>query len=132
VTAARKPDGVHSLDQRTAGRTCTVGADYTTEDLRENLSAVTVVEALGPAYYGTAHIPGAVNIPPHRVAELAPALLPDKACTIVVYGAEGHSSDTEAVVRRLTALGYRRVSRYAGGKVGWAEAGLPLVGDPGS
>ena len=106
-----------------------MGDEYTTEQLRDRLAAVTVVEALGPSYYGNAHLPGAVNIPPHRVADLAPRLLPDKDAVIVVYGADRRSPQSAVVVRRLSALGYRDVARYPDGKQGWAEAGLPLVGD---
>ncbi len=53
-----------------------MGADYSTEDLRERLPLVTVVDALGPSYFCNGHIPGAVNIPPHRVADLAAPLRP--------------------------------------------------------
>ncbi|MGY1809306.1 rhodanese-like domain-containing protein [Blastococcus sp. SYSU D00669] len=106
-----------------------MGADYSTEQLRGRLPAVTVVEALGPSFFATGHIPGAVNIPPHRVAELAPRLLPDKAAPIVVYGAHRYARGADVVVRRLSALGYLDVSRYVDGKAGWAEAGLRLVGD---
>ncbi len=62
-------------------------ADCSTEELRERLSTVTLVEALGPAFFATGHLPGAVNIPPLRVAALAPRLLPGKDAPIVVYGA---------------------------------------------
>ncbi|SFU06940.1 Rhodanese-like domain-containing protein [Geodermatophilus amargosae] len=106
-----------------------MGADYSTEDLRGRLSSVTVVEALGPPYFGTGHIPGAVNIPPHRVVELAPTLLPAKDAPIVVYAAHRFSHGADVVVRQLALLGYRDVSRYVEGKAGWAEAGLPLIED---
>jgi rhodanese-related sulfurtransferase len=106
-----------------------VGAEYTTERLRRRLAAVTVVEALGSSFFGNGHIPGAVNIPTHRVPELATRLLPDRDAAIVVYGADRHSSGTAAVVRQLRALGYRDVSVYVDGKEGWAAAGLPLVGE---
>ena len=46
---------------------------------------VTVVETLARHVYEHAHIPGAVNLPPDRVAELAPEVLPDKDAPIVVY-----------------------------------------------
>ncbi len=108
-----------------------MAADYGTEELRGRLSTVTVVEALGPSFFATGHIPGAVNIPPLRVAELAPSLLPDKDAPIVVYGAHRHSQGADVVARRLAVLGYRDVSRYVDGKAGWAEAGLPLVGEAG-
>ncbi len=104
-------------------------ADYSTEELRRRLSAITLVEALGHSFFSTGHIPGAVNIPPHRVPELAPVLLPEKTAPIVVYGAHRYADDADVVVRRLAVLGYRDVSRYPEGKAGWAEAGLPLVAD---
>ena len=106
-----------------------MGADYSTEDLRERLPVVTVVEALGPSYFCNGHIPGAVNIPPHRVTELAATLLPDKGTPIVVYGAHRCSPGADAVIRQLTRLGYRDVSRYADGKEAWVQAGLPLAAD---
>jgi len=46
---------------------------------------VVVVETLAPESFGRGHLPGAVNVPPDRLSELAPALLPDKQATIVVY-----------------------------------------------
>lgn len=106
-----------------------MGAEYSTERLRRRLRAVTVVEVLGPSYYGNGHIPGAVNIPAHRVTELALRLLPEQDAAIVVYGADPQSTGAAAVVRQLRALGYRDVSVYADGKEGWAAAGLPLVGE---
>jgi rhodanese-related sulfurtransferase len=45
----------------------------------------TLVETLEPAAYESAHLPGALNVPPGRVRELAPRLLPDKDAEIVVY-----------------------------------------------
>ena len=45
----------------------------------------TLVEALGEEYFRRSHLPGAVNIPADRVAELAPALLPDKNRDVITY-----------------------------------------------
>ena len=44
-----------------------------------------LVETLPPTAYQHAHLPGAINLPPDRVTELAPQLLPDKGAEIVVY-----------------------------------------------
>ena len=44
-----------------------------------------LVETLPAAAYHHAHLPGAVNLPPDKVKELSPILLPDKAADIVVY-----------------------------------------------
>jgi rhodanese-related sulfurtransferase len=45
----------------------------------------TLVEALPPPAYRSGHIPGAINLPPVQVRDLAPKRLPDKAADIVVY-----------------------------------------------
>lgn len=45
----------------------------------------TLVETLPEATYHHAHLPGALNLPPDRVRELAPRLLPDKGAEIIVY-----------------------------------------------
>jgi rhodanese-related sulfurtransferase len=47
--------------------------------------AFTLVETLQEVAYKHEHLPGAVNLPPDRVRELAPSLLPDKSAEIVVY-----------------------------------------------
>ena len=47
--------------------------------------AFTLVETLAPVAYEHAHLPGAINLPPDRVRELAPRLLPDKSAEIIVY-----------------------------------------------
>lgn len=44
-----------------------------------------LVETLAPSYYNHSHLPGAINLPPDQVRELASKLLPDKAAEIVVY-----------------------------------------------
>ncbi len=46
---------------------------------------VVLVETLDPQYYEVAHLPGALNLPPDRIGELAPEILPDKDADIVVY-----------------------------------------------
>jgi rhodanese-related sulfurtransferase len=59
-----------------------------TEDLKTKLdrkNAINVVETLAPERYREAHIPGALNIPPEQIKELAPQLLPDKDAEIVTY-----------------------------------------------
>ena len=84
-----------------------------------------LVEALGAAFYADAHLPGAVNIPPGQVDDLAPRLLPDLSADIVVYCGGSHTSAV-AVARRLQELGYAGVAVYEGGKEDWVEHGLPV------
>ena len=44
-----------------------------------------LVETLSPEYFSQGHLPGAINLHPDRIRELAPELLPDKHADIVVY-----------------------------------------------
>lgn len=58
------------------------------DELKEKLDRggdFLLVETLSAATYHHAHLPGAINLPPDRVRELAPTLLPDKGAEIVVY-----------------------------------------------
>lgn len=63
-----------------------------TKDLKSKLDRkqLTVVETLAPERYREAHIPGALNIPPEQIKELAPQLLPNKDAEIVTYRANTH------------------------------------------
>jgi rhodanese-related sulfurtransferase len=67
-------------------------ATITTKDLKAKLDRkqITVVETLAPERYREAHIPGAVNIPPERIKELAPQVLPNKNAEIVTYCTNNH------------------------------------------
>jgi rhodanese-related sulfurtransferase len=51
----------------------------------ERGEAFTLVETLQEVAYKHEHLPGAINLPPDRVRELAPNLLPDKSAEIIVY-----------------------------------------------
>jgi rhodanese-related sulfurtransferase len=44
-----------------------------------------LIETLPEVAYHHEHLPGAINLPPDRVRELAPKLLPDKGAEIIVY-----------------------------------------------
>jgi len=64
-----------------------------TQELKTKLDGkdpIKVVETLAPERYREAHIPGALNIPPEQVKELAPQLLPNKDVEIVTYCANTH------------------------------------------
>ena len=59
-----------------------------TRDLKAKLDRkepVKVVETLAPERYSEAHLPGAVNLPPDKIRELAPQLLPNKGVEIITY-----------------------------------------------
>ena len=64
-----------------------------TQNLKAKLDrkeSIKVVETLAPERYREAHLPGALNIPPDKVKELAPQLLPDKNAEIVTYCTNTH------------------------------------------
>ena len=64
-----------------------------TKDLKAKIDrkdAITVVETLAPEQYREAHIPGALNIPPEKIKELAPQVLPNKDAEIVTYCTSTH------------------------------------------
>lgn len=85
-----------------------------------------LVETLPSTAYDQARLPGAINLPPDRISELAATVLPDKAIEIVVYGAGPGCLDSQKAARELGTLGYANVRNYAGGKKDWFEAGLRL------
>ena len=87
-----------------------------------------LVDALSPMSFAATRLPGAINMPPSRVAEVASRHIPDLGTTIVVYCA-GPDCDSSVIVgERLVELGYRSVLHYRDGKSGWTAAGLPLEG----
>ncbi len=64
-----------------------------TKDLKARLDrkgSIKLVETLAPERYREAHLPGALNIPPEKIKELAPQLLPQKDTEIVTYCANTH------------------------------------------
>jgi rhodanese-related sulfurtransferase len=70
-----------------------VEGTISTKDLKAKLDRkdlVKVVETLAPERYREAHLPGALNIPPDKIKELAPQLLPSKDAEIVTYCANSH------------------------------------------
>ncbi len=63
-------------------------ATITREELRQKIERADkfqLVETLPRTAYDHVHLPGAINLPPDQVKELAPKLLPDKSAEIVVY-----------------------------------------------
>ena len=58
------------------------------DELKEKIDrgdSFKLVETLAPTTYQHAHLPGAINMPPDHVKQLAAELLPDKQADIVVY-----------------------------------------------
>ena len=60
----------------------------TREDLKAKMDRgdqFVLVETLPRQAYEHQHLPGALNLPPDQIRDLAPGLLPDKAAEIIVY-----------------------------------------------
>jgi rhodanese-related sulfurtransferase len=83
---------------------------------------VVLVEAQPLQAYETAHIPFALQIPLHRVRELADEYLPNYGAEIVVYGEDDRSPEVDDVARQLMLLGYGNLYVYRGGKKDWFSA----------
>ena len=102
----------------------------TMEELSRKLQtgdAFLLVDALAPMVYAHSHLPGAINLPPAGLdPELVARRIPDRNREIVVYCSSPDCEDSIATAKRLRALGYTNVRRYAGGKNEWREAGGPL------
>ncbi len=68
-----------------------MAATISRDELKEKLERsddFILVETLPATAFEHAHLPGAINLPPDRVTELAPEMLPDKNADIVVYCAK--------------------------------------------
>ncbi|MBG0829199.1 rhodanese-like domain-containing protein [Planomonospora sp. ID67723] len=98
------------------------------DELKAAIEAGTavVVDALGGDYYARQHLPGAIALVESEVAARAAELLPDRDATVVTYCSNPACGNSEAVARRLTALGYSDVRKYREGIQDWVEAGLPV------
>jgi rhodanese-related sulfurtransferase len=106
-------------------------AEVTCQQLWEKLRAgadLVLVDALPPIAYAGAHLPGAINIPPERVGELAERRIPNPDTEVVVYCAGPDCDSSVEVAERLLELGYRHVLHFTGGKQDWKVAGLPFEG----
>jgi len=88
--------------------------------------SVTVVETLRAEHFAKGHLPGAIHIHYEAIADLAPSLLPDKDAAIVTYCSNTACRNCEIAANQLTSMGYTNVRKYAEGKQGWEESGLPL------
>jgi len=65
----------------------TIGRDELKEKI-ERKDKFLLVETLPAQYYNHDHLPGAINLPPDQIAQLAPRVLPDKTAEIIVYCAK--------------------------------------------
>jgi rhodanese-related sulfurtransferase len=91
----------------------------TRQELQNKLvsrTPVVLLEALPAAHFERGHLPGARNLPPDRVRDLAATVVPEKGAEIVVYCASATCQNSHVAAGVLTGLGYRNVRVFAGGK----------------
>ena len=86
-----------------------------------------VAEILGPQYFQSGHLPGAINLPLEGFAEAAQRALPNRAADIVVYCASATCQNSDIAARKLQSLGYSNGRTIKAGKAAWKDAGHPLV-----
>lgn len=84
----------------------TDGSSISRRELEDRLRRdedLVVVETGSPRSYRSGHLPGAKHLPPGRVRERAPDLLPDRDADIVVYSGDGSSvsARTADILRRM-------------------------------
>src|SRR5437762_12583688 len=85
-----------------------------------------LLEALPAKYFEDSHLPGARNMPHDAVAELAPALAPDRAAARGVYCAHAARQNSHLAAVRLNQLGHTAPRRHAGAHARWHRAGPPV------
>lgn len=85
-----------------------------------------LLEILPEEEYRKGHLPGALSVPPDRVAELVPDLVRDRDAEVVVYCSHSECMASRRAAQELEALGYTNVRAYEGGKRDWIDHALPL------
>jgi rhodanese-related sulfurtransferase len=107
-----------------------VSFEISVEELATRLSSSNppaVAEILGPQYFASGHLPGAINLPLEGFGENAARALPNKSADIVVYCASATCQNSDIAARKLQSLGYQNVRLFRGGKAAWKDAGHALV-----
>ena len=88
--------------------------------------AVSLIEALPAVQYDVEHIPGAGNLPGDLDADTARRLAPHRSRTVVTYCTGRSCNRSTVAAAAFVRLGYTDVRVYTGGKIDWADAGLPF------
>ncbi len=104
-----------------AGRPLARTEQITVDELRERLREdpdFQLVDVRRPAEWQAGHIPQAVSMPLHRLAELARSLDRKRPVTAICAGGYRSSIGTSVLER----LGFRRVTNVVGGMAAWGEA----------
>ena len=85
-----------------------------------------LVDTLPTRTFAEGHLPGAINLVSDNVLDEAPAALPDKDATIVVYCASDRCKRAGRAAERLVSVGYTDIHHFVGGKEAWVDRGGEL------
>jgi rhodanese-related sulfurtransferase len=98
------------------------------ESMRTNNMDFVLLDVRGPKLYETAHVPGAINLPPGKITTTKMEQWSENTL-FVVYCAGPHCNGTDRAALRLGKLG-RAVKVMIGGMTGWADEGFALANGP--
>jgi rhodanese-related sulfurtransferase len=107
-----------------------------TEELARKLAApsaskdLVLVDTRTQVEFSEAHIPGATLVPARLIATKLPAVVQDKAGTVVFYCNGPNCTKTVKAAKAAAAIGYTNVVEYKEGLPGWARSGRKTEGRP--
>jgi rhodanese-related sulfurtransferase len=97
-------------------------------DLKKRLEAndcPLLVNAMEENKFRALHIPGSMNL--FRKEDIEKKL--NKDDTIIVYCTDQTCNKSILLYQLLEVMGYKNISRFAGGLREWEDAGYPLEGE---
>ncbi len=87
LRASKGVEDVAAMPESQPVEVATIGRDELKTKI-DRKDKFLLVETLPVQFYNHDHLPGAINLPPDQIAQLAPRVLPDKTAEIIVYCAK--------------------------------------------
>lgn len=118
LTVALTACGASSNQDETKESSETAVHTITAEEAKSMMEegSVTIVDVRTAEEYAQGHVPDAINIPNENIGDEAPAELPEKDATLLVYCRSGRRSAQAA--KKLAGLGYENIYDF-GGIIDW-------------
>ncbi|MBI1216645.1 MAG: rhodanese-like domain-containing protein [Alphaproteobacteria bacterium] len=91
----------------------------TREEVRKYMESggdFVLLEALSREYFNEGHLPGAIQLHPRDMEDLAGQILPDKQKLIITYCGYAACPNSKIAAKTLKQMGYKNVAVYVGGK----------------
>ena len=102
-------------------------------ELRDRLAKqdVLLVDVAEPVVFEEAHVPGAINIPLQKLADIAREEKQSfqRKDMIIVYGGNEEEELSDEAAEILETIGFERVGNFFGGTSAWFNAGYQLDGE---